>query len=476
MDSFYEKIHDPVVKHGRIQKDQTGTLRYGGANLYVTLYRVDDWMIRCFCRNDTQEPPSDILTRYQHISNFCQQHGVTTPTLVPIIYVDNAIEVDFFDRSGTTYTLLKTAVLPFVRMQFITGLALGSFIKVNYQRQALMQELCAAWLRMVHDLKRIRMAHGDLDLTNVLVTQEPSGLVLKLIDYDNAWVPALQTHYQQTEVGHEHFQHPAFQSRTTRPYDEHMDNFSMLTMYISLKMLALYPNLYTQKEWGPDDTHHLLLTSADYQAEMNRQSNNITRLRSFHVKELEPLLQELSLSLQAKRQPRNLIELLPEHTKRHSGITETPIVPEKETDLQPGSTIDEFEVVYDKWNEAVPNAQKDIVAKPPDLPQPLPSSPWAPTQPATGSLQAQTQAQVPFVVNNAPQPPQKQKRSKAWVITLVIILVILLAILLIAYISAQSNPTSQSSGSLWSIHAMLSLHFSSHPQPIAEAAFARATS
>ena len=463
MESLYEKVHDPMIKHGKIHKDQTGTLRYGGANLYVTLYRIDNWMIRCFCRNATKEPPDDILPRYRHISNFCQKHISTTPTLVPITYVDNAIEVDFFDRSGNSYTLLKTEVLPFVRMEFITGLALGSFIKVNYKQQTVMEELCNAWLGMVNDLKRIHMAHGDLDLTNVLVTQTASGLVLKLIDYDNAWVPTLHTNYKQTEVGHEHFQHPAFQSRNTRPYDEHMDNFSMLTMYISLKMLSLRPGLYTQKDWGPDDTHHLLLTHTDYEAEMNKKLNNITRLHNFHIKELDPLLKELSLSLQEKRQARNLLELLSAQESAYSRTTPGTIPGRKETSY-PSAPEELEDIVHDDWNNATSYTPKEgPFVKPIVAPQPSQSTPWAPTQPATSptplptqpaTANAQAQVQHP---NTTVYAPPAQKRSRAWRVVLIIILIIILIVAILLWISSNSHaPTNPAS--IWSIKAILPIH------------------
>lgn len=44
-----KRVKDPVIKFGKLEQDQAGIVRFGGANNYITIYKVDDWMVRCFC-------------------------------------------------------------------------------------------------------------------------------------------------------------------------------------------------------------------------------------------------------------------------------------------------------------------------------------------------------------------------------------------------------------------------------------------
>src|SRR5450631_4487530 len=87
MQNMNQTIQDVEVSKGVLQRDNSGILRYGGAGLYVVLYHVDEWMIRCFCKTAQREPPGDILQRYRYISEFTQQMR-HVPALIPISYVD----------------------------------------------------------------------------------------------------------------------------------------------------------------------------------------------------------------------------------------------------------------------------------------------------------------------------------------------------------------------------------------------------
>src|SRR5438105_3221201 len=65
---------------------------------------------------------------------------------------------------------LGICVFPIVKMPFLLGSPpLGEFIVDRYRDRVTMSRLSDAWLRMMHELESVSMAHGDLDLTNVLV-------------------------------------------------------------------------------------------------------------------------------------------------------------------------------------------------------------------------------------------------------------------------------------------------------------------
>ena len=60
--------------------------------------------------------------------------------------------------------------------------------------------LAKVWVRMMADLKAVSIAHGDLQHGNVVVV----GDQLRLIDYDNMFVPGLAGK-QSNECGHRNY-------------------------------------------------------------------------------------------------------------------------------------------------------------------------------------------------------------------------------------------------------------------------------
>jgi hypothetical protein len=406
--SLHENLNDPELKNGTVKRDPTGILRFGGAGLYTTLYHIDNMMIRCFCKTPQREPPHDIIARYRHISAFTQRMQYV-PNLIPLTLVEKGLRVTCLDRD--TYELLSTEVVPFVKMPFIPGRSLGSFIFSNLGKRDRMEKLCAAWLQLIHNLERIEMAHGDLDLTNALVTEDSrANLTLKLIDYDNTWIPDLAVGYDQTEGGHEHFQHPAFSNKQSRLFNAEMDHFSALVIYISLKALTHAPNLYA--ELGADDANRLLLDKADYIAEMKGQSNRIKLLRDKQIPELKPLLDELCSCLQRKSMPSHLKKLLRDHTTID---TESASIPVASPKTQKTGTLDDdtYEVVYDAWERVQWHEVPDLASSPtqvPNVPYSIPAQPHTPIPELVPSNQgaADQQQQVQSIWSGANQQQQMQ--------------------------------------------------------------------
>ncbi len=126
---------------------------------------------------------------------------------------------------------------PIVKMQWVDGVALHTFVKKKLRRPQDLLKLAAQWRGMVNSLHGSRLAHGDLQHGNVLVTSK--GLAC-LVDYDAMYVPALHG-TNCAELGHANYQHP---QRQANHYDHNLDNFAALVIYVSLRALAVEPELW----------------------------------------------------------------------------------------------------------------------------------------------------------------------------------------------------------------------------------------
>ena len=284
-------VLDLDIRAGQLATDKSGILPYGGANLYICIYRVSDWMVRFFRTNPNYHTPDDIQERYRAIARYCDEH--TLSCLLPVTYIERGI-------------LIGNRVFPLVKMPFLSGcLPLGEFVLDNYQESEVMHRLCDAWLRMIHELEEAHIAHGDLDLTNVLVQEQGQRLTLKLIDYDNMWIPDLRTH-TQTEYGHVHFQHPCYMPPNVRPYNQEMDRFSAMSIYISLRTIAEHPELYD--EYGANEDDRLLFSEYDYK-NAGLVDSRLQQLRALNIRELMPYLDELDDALKGKRMPCSLDDI-----------------------------------------------------------------------------------------------------------------------------------------------------------------------
>ncbi len=95
---------------------------------------------------------------------------------------------------------------------------------------------------------------GDLQHGNVMISRSGDPI---LIDYDGMYVPGMP--YQASnEVGHPNFQHP---ERSGSFFNEKIDRFSSIVLYLSLHCLASEPSLWKKYHTG----ENLLFSRKDYQ-------------------------------------------------------------------------------------------------------------------------------------------------------------------------------------------------------------------
>ena len=123
-----------------------------------------------------------------------------------------------------------------------------------------LQIVAARWRGLVSALGSLNIAHNDLQHGNVMVQQDRS---LRLVDYDAMFLPQYAGQ-ASPENGHQHFQHPL---KTSQNYNESVDNFPALVIYLSLMALAADPGLWDR--FYNDD--NLLLRRVDYGDPANSQ-------------------------------------------------------------------------------------------------------------------------------------------------------------------------------------------------------------
>jgi hypothetical protein len=164
--------------------------------------------------------------------------------------------------------------------------------------------LAKQWLAMINTLEALSIAHGDLDLTNVLVSGAYPNLSLRLVDFDSMYVPAL---YGRTmfEQGHEHFQAPP--ELRIRNFNPEMDRFSALVIYLSLIALAEDWQLWNRCK--ANEETKLLLGSGDYRNLSNSSAYNLLRMKQYN-RELQLCLDEIANSISEARAPRSISDVL----------------------------------------------------------------------------------------------------------------------------------------------------------------------
>jgi hypothetical protein len=169
-------------------------------------------------------PSEDRGLRYRAISEHLQR--ARPRCLVGFEYQDDGIRV-----GGIWYPVLV--------MDWVEGITLDAWlderIRALDRRSVRMQ--ADAWVELVADLKAHRVAHGDLQHSNILVRLDDSTC---LVDYDGLCVPSLVGR-PSVDDGSRAYQHPG---RVGRPLSLDLDDFSAWIIATSLRALAADPGLW----------------------------------------------------------------------------------------------------------------------------------------------------------------------------------------------------------------------------------------
>jgi len=262
----------------------------GGGSQHVCVYRVGNWVLRCFASYPPAkiEPPADIIQRYEKITAYIKQQREAGDLmfLVPCELVKPGVNIN-----GKYFPYLK---IPYIA----NSRSLGDFLSEHYQDRQTIAVIAQKWLALIEQMEDHRMAHGDLDLSNVLVYGGFPLLGFYLIDFDGTFIPDFAlTSMDVTDHGHVHFQ-PS--QPDIRKFDSAMDRFSSLVIYLSLCALEQNPDLWEKCEASD---RNLLLQEEDFQR--LAQSTRFPLLRKEQQnKPLQLCLDELQISTEDRKSTR----------------------------------------------------------------------------------------------------------------------------------------------------------------------------
>lgn len=150
---------------------------------------------------------------------------------------------------------------PLILMEWVQGETLFKWVRERCLEgdAASLARVAERWVEVVRELADARIAHGDLQHANIMVTDAGE---VKLVDYDCMCVPALVGR-RNLEVGVDPYQHPGRNERTLLSLD--LDHFSSLMIYVALRALAAAPWLW-QKHVEQTGYDKLLIRREDLQS------------------------------------------------------------------------------------------------------------------------------------------------------------------------------------------------------------------
>lgn len=227
----------------RLVLDDKGNPVMSSGNFGVVFKMQDEqtkrlYAVKCFTRDQEGRHAN-----YRKIAE--ELEFVSSPYLVHFRFLEKELFVDTPQGDAKEYPVLV--------MDWVEGEPLDRYLRTHLRDAYALQLLAYRFCCMGAWLLSQPFAHGDLKPDNILVKADGS---LVLVDYDGMFVPAMQGE-QAGELGSPDFRHPL---RTAADFNEHIDDFSIATIALSLKAIALQPSLYDQ--FAVSD--RLLFAASDY--------------------------------------------------------------------------------------------------------------------------------------------------------------------------------------------------------------------
>ena len=196
------------------------------------------YAVKCFLKDQPNRAEN-----YRMIAE--ELEFVSSSFLTKFQYLDNELFVDAANADGEEF--------PVLLMDWVEGTNLDQYIRQHLHDSYLLHLLAYQFSRLAMWLMPQPFAHGDLKPDNIMVREDGT---LVLIDYDGMFVPAMKGQNAR-EMGSPDFRHPA---RTEDTFNEHIDDFSLASILLSLRVIAEEPALLEQ--YGAAD--RLLFSEKDY--------------------------------------------------------------------------------------------------------------------------------------------------------------------------------------------------------------------
>ena len=224
--------------------DEAGEIVMSSGNFAVVFKMKDEssgklYAVKCFLR---EQEGRDIA--YQQITDELEYASSTY--LCSIKYLPKELFVDSTVSSDTEF--------PVLLMDWVEGVTLDKYVHQHISDKYALQLITYQFCRMAAWLMSQPFAHGDLKPDNILVTEDGA---LVLVDYDGMYVPAMQGQ-KARELGSPDYRHPL---RTEDCFNEHIDDFPLALIGMSLKAIALDTSLLQNNA----NSDSLLFSESDFQ-------------------------------------------------------------------------------------------------------------------------------------------------------------------------------------------------------------------
>ena len=201
------------------------------------------YAVKCFTKE--QEGRAEA---YREIGK--ELENVSSPYILSIRYLEKELFVDTDQTAETEF--------PVLLMEWVEGKTLDKYLRENLDDKYALEMLAYRFSLLAQWLIPQPFAHGDLKPDNILVREDGT---LVLVDYDGMYVPSMKGQ-KARELGSPDFRHP---QRTVDDFDEHIDDFPLMSIMLSLKAISINPLLL--EEYGAPD--RLILSDRDYSDNAN---------------------------------------------------------------------------------------------------------------------------------------------------------------------------------------------------------------
>ncbi|HDV6330181.1 TPA: serine/threonine protein kinase [Burkholderia cenocepacia] len=215
-------LADPELKAGTVGTTGMGlplAISGGFALTYTITAGSKKYAVRCFHRESKA-----LERRYTAISR--RLASLNSPYFLDFQFQRKGIRVE-----GGEY--------PIVKMAWAKGETLGEFIEDNHNSPQALGSLASSLESLSVFLEKERIAHGDIQTGNLMVSG--GGSRVQLIDYDGMWLDEIKD-LGSAEVGHINFQHPG--RKDANPFDSTLDRFSLISLWLSIEALRTDPSIW----------------------------------------------------------------------------------------------------------------------------------------------------------------------------------------------------------------------------------------
>lgn len=183
------------------------------------------YALKCFTKEQTGR-----AVAYHQIAEELKQ--VNSPYIVSLRFIDKELFVDTGQTDETEF--------PVLLMDWVEGMTLDKYLIENLDDKYALEMLVYRFSQLAQWLIPLPFAHGDLKPDNILVREDGT---LVLVDYDGMFVPAMKGH-KARELGSSDFRHPL---RTENDFDKHIDDFSFVSILVSLIAVSNVGFLYDSR-------------------------------------------------------------------------------------------------------------------------------------------------------------------------------------------------------------------------------------